>query len=93
MGLAFAQAGQNPEARRRKVNKVVKVYTDLAQTDVMVFNRRRRFVSGLKREDFELRVDGKLQPQPAQGAFIYSYNLPNLATFGLSLKKKTQDNA
>lgn len=61
VGLAFAQAPQNPKPAA-DVNDVVKVYTDLVQTDVMVFDKQGRFVSGLKREDFELRVDGKLQP-------------------------------
>ena len=61
VGLAFAQAGQNPKPAQA-VDDVVKVYTDLVQTDVMVFDKQGRFVSGLKREDFELRVDGKLQP-------------------------------
>lgn len=40
---------------------VVKVNTDLVQTDVMVFDKQGHFVNNLKREDFELRVDGKPQ--------------------------------
>jgi VWFA-related protein len=40
----------------------VRVYSDLVQTDVMVFDKDGRFVNGLKREDFELRIDGKPQP-------------------------------
>ena len=42
--------------------EVLRVYTELVQTDVMVFDKQRRFVNGLKREDFELRIDGKLKP-------------------------------
>jgi VWFA-related protein len=41
---------------------VVRVYTDLVQTDIMVFDKHGAFVNGLKREDFELRIDGKPQP-------------------------------
>ena len=41
---------------------VVRVRTDLVQTDVMVFDKQGRFVSGLNLADFELRIDGKSQP-------------------------------
>ena len=37
---------------------VVRVYTDIVQTDVMVFDKQGRFVDGLKSSDFELRIDG-----------------------------------
>ncbi|MBA3321756.1 MAG: VWA domain-containing protein [Pyrinomonadaceae bacterium] len=40
---------------------IVRVETELIQTDVMVFDNQGRFVSGLKPEQFLLRVDG--QPQ------------------------------
>ena len=52
---AFAQeqgsSRQNPD--------VVRVNTSLVQTDVMVFDKQGRFVDGLKREQFVLKVDGK----------------------------------
>ena len=38
---------------------VVRVYTELVQTDVMVFDKGGKFVNGLKADNFELRVDGK----------------------------------
>lgn len=41
---------------------VVRVYTELVQTDVMVFDKEGRFRDDLRREDFELRIDGKLKP-------------------------------
>lgn len=41
---------------------VVRVFTQLVQTDLMVFDRRGHLVNGLKREDFELKVDGKPTP-------------------------------
>ena len=40
---------------------VVRVSTELVQTDVMVFDKQGRFVEGLKPEQFELKVDGKVQ--------------------------------
>jgi len=41
---------------------VVRVKTELVQTDVTVVDKRGRFVSGLTANDLELRVDSKLQP-------------------------------
>jgi VWFA-related protein len=41
---------------------VVRVETELVQTDVMVFDGQGRFVEGLKPEQFEVRVDGKPVP-------------------------------
>jgi VWFA-related protein len=40
---------------------VVRVSTELVQTDVIVFDKDGRFVDGLQREQFELKVDGKPQ--------------------------------
>ena len=44
---------------------VVRVYTELVQTDVMVFDKGGRFVDGLTKQNFELRIDGK--PRPIEG--------------------------
>lgn len=41
---------------------VLRVYTDIVQTDVMVFDKQGHFVNGLKGSDFELRIDGALKP-------------------------------
>jgi VWFA-related protein len=41
---------------------VVRINTELVQTDVMVFDKHGNFVSGLRPQDFELRIDGKPQP-------------------------------
>lgn len=58
--IVWAQTPERPS--RQDPTEVLRVYTDLVQTDVMVFNKRGAFVNGLKREDFELRIDGKLKP-------------------------------
>ena len=59
---AAAQTGQTPPARQS--DDVVRVYTELVQTDVMVFDKQGKFVNGLTRDNFELRIDGK--PRPIQ---------------------------
>jgi len=41
---------------------VVRIKTELVQTDVTVVDKRGRFVSGLSANDLELFVDAKLQP-------------------------------
>jgi VWFA-related protein len=43
-------------------NDVVRISTDLIQTDVMVFDQQGRPVGGLQREQFQLRVDGSPVP-------------------------------
>ncbi|MGI9067936.1 MAG: VWA domain-containing protein [Pyrinomonadaceae bacterium] len=47
------------QSKPQDQSEVLRVYTELVQTDVMVFDKQGRFVPGLKREDFELRIDGK----------------------------------
>jgi len=46
---------------QRLPDDVVRVNTALIQTDVTVLDKRGRFVDGLSANDFELRVDSKLQ--------------------------------
>lgn len=41
---------------------VVRISTELVQTDVTVFDKDGKFVSGLKPEEFELLIDNKPQP-------------------------------
>lgn len=57
-----AQTTQTPP--QKPPDEVVRVYTELVQTDVMVFDKQGRFVDGLTKENFELRIDGK--PRPIQ---------------------------
>jgi len=56
----LAQTPQNPKPANDE--DVIRVRSDLVQTDVMVFDKQGRFVNGLKQSDFELRIDGKAQP-------------------------------
>jgi VWFA-related protein len=57
-GQINGQTGSRPQDQ----TEVVRVFTDLVQTDVMVFDKQGRFANGLRREDFELRIDGKVKP-------------------------------
>ncbi|HEV8429836.1 MAG TPA: VWA domain-containing protein [Pyrinomonadaceae bacterium] len=55
----MAQTSPTPTPTPRLRDDVVRTYTELVQTDVMVFDKQGKFINGLKPEDFELRVDGK----------------------------------
>lgn len=52
------QQTQTPQ----EAGDVVRISTELVQTDAMVFDKSGRFVDGLQREQFEVRVDGKPVP-------------------------------
>lgn len=41
---------------------VVRTFTELIQTDVMVFDKQGKFANGLVASDFELKIDGKVKP-------------------------------
>ncbi len=61
--ISFAAHAQDPKQQPQKpVEDVVRINTELVQTDVMVFDKDGRFVRGLKKEEFQLLVDGKPQP-------------------------------
>jgi VWFA-related protein len=53
---------QKPPQSQERPDDVVRVNTELVQTDVTVVDKRGRFVDGLKPEQFELRVDNTSQP-------------------------------
>ncbi len=61
IAFPFKIAGQSG-AGRQDPDDVIRVYTELVQTDVMVFDKRGSFVDKLRKEDFELKVDGKVRP-------------------------------
>src|SRR5690242_7482340 len=59
--VAAGQTSQ-PTPPVKLQDDVVRVYTELVQTDVMVFDKQGHFVNGLTKENFELRIDGKPRP-------------------------------
>jgi VWFA-related protein len=60
--LSTAHAQQNQPQTPPPAEDVVHVNTDLVQTDVIIFDKQGRFVDNMRREQFELLVDGKPQP-------------------------------
>lgn len=60
-----ATPAQTPAPSPTPKDDVVRVYTELVQTDVMVFDKSGKFINNLTAKDFELRVDGK--PRTIQG--------------------------
>ncbi|HET6978838.1 MAG TPA: VWA domain-containing protein [Pyrinomonadaceae bacterium] len=59
-----ASQAQTPQAspEPKPQDDVIRVYTELVQTDVMVFDKQGKFINGLTKDNFELRVDGKSRP-------------------------------
>jgi VWFA-related protein len=49
------------QTRAQQPDDVVRISTELVQTDVNVVDKRGRFVDGIKPEDFQLTLDGKPQ--------------------------------
>lgn len=63
IGLAtIARAQDRQPTPDEQTDDVIRINTELVQTGVLVFDRAGRFVDGLQREQFELKVDGKPQP-------------------------------
>ena len=60
--LVLSAFAQTPSPTPPQQPDVIRVNTDLVQTNVTVFDKQGRFVDGLQREQFELLVDGKPQP-------------------------------
>jgi VWFA-related protein len=57
--VAHAVVSQTPQSPPEQVEDVVRINTQLVQTDVMVFDKQGKFVPGLRPQDFELHIDGK----------------------------------
>ena len=53
------QPQAQPQPEQEQTDDVVRISTELVQTDVTVLDKQGRFVDGLKKEDFELKVDGR----------------------------------
>ncbi len=62
LSLRVAAQTQTPKPSPEPSPDVIRVNTELVQTDVMVFDKNKAFVGGLKSDQFELAVDGKTQP-------------------------------
>lgn len=59
---APAAARQQPRQRApEQEDEIVRISTELVQTDVAVFDKEGRFVDGLRPEQFELQVNGRAQ--------------------------------
>jgi VWFA-related protein len=58
--IGFAQDSQRPKPQTPE--DVVRVFTELVQTDVMVFDKQGRFIKDLTRDNFELKIDGQVRP-------------------------------
>jgi len=61
LGAAAILAQSQPQQPKADQDDVVRVNTELVQTDVMVFDKKGHFVDGLKPDQFALKVDNKPQ--------------------------------
>jgi VWFA-related protein len=70
LSASLASNGQTPPAVPQEPappgiqdqSDVLRIFTQIVQTDVMVFDKEGHFVNGLKGSDFELRIDGTPKP-------------------------------
>ena len=60
--LIVGQVALGQQEKPQSTDEVVRINTELVQTGVAVFDKQGQFVDGLKKEDFELRVDGRVVP-------------------------------
>src|SRR5256714_5597167 len=60
--LTTSAQNQKPLPSPTPGDDVLRISTELVQTDVMVFDKNGKFVNGLSREQFDLSIDGKPQP-------------------------------
>lgn len=57
--FAPAASAQQQGQNQPQTDDILRISTELVQTDVAVFDKQGRFVEGLKKEDFEVRADGQ----------------------------------
>src|SRR5688572_14361032 len=61
--FASVSSGQEPRTNTPpSPDDVIRVDTDLVETQVRVFDKQNRFVHGLSSNQFELRIDDKVVP-------------------------------
>src|SRR4030095_11215064 len=60
LAVGSAQAQTKPSLSPEQ-DDVIRINTELVQTDVMVFDKKGHFVDGLKAEQFALKIDNKPQ--------------------------------
>lgn len=61
--LSVQGQAQNPtQSQQQQPDDVLRIKTELVQSDVMVFDKQGHFVDGLRPDQFELTIDGKPQP-------------------------------
>lgn len=61
-GFGQAALAQKQPDKAQQTDDVLKINTELVQTGVIVTDKQGQFVDGLKKEDFELKVDGNPVP-------------------------------
>ena len=61
ISLAPRTPAQKP-SEPQQTDDVIRIKSELVRSDVTVVDKQGRFVDGLKPEQFELRVDGRVQP-------------------------------
>jgi VWFA-related protein len=61
LARAQNQSTQNQPTPKQDEEEVVRISSELVQTDVMVFDKGGKFVDGLKPEQFDLKIDGHAQ--------------------------------
>jgi VWFA-related protein len=86
----YGRSQESPKQRQQK-EEVIRVNTDLVQTDLTVIDKRGRFASGLKADQFELRIDS--QPQPLLFFEQVTVDSPVTATTGSDTTDKLVDGA
>src|SRR5213595_1609168 len=62
LGAASIPAQSQTEQPKPEQGDVIRVNTELVQTDVMVFDKKGHFVDGLRADQFALKIDNRPTP-------------------------------